>query len=57
VFTDEAGVIELYATLAGNNHQWGKLDEIALDQAGNPSPDDLHLAWAAGGRTVHLTPH
>jgi hypothetical protein len=57
VLTDEAGVVEHYAVLARDNHQWAKFNKIALDQAGNPNPDDLHLAWAAGGRAVLLTPH
>ena len=43
--------------MARDNHQWAKFNKIALDQAGNPSPDDLRLAWAAGGRAVVLTPH
>jgi deazaflavin-dependent oxidoreductase (nitroreductase family) len=57
VLTDEAGVVEHYAVLARDNHQWAKFNKIALDQAGNPNPDDLRLAWAAGGRAVLLTPH
>jgi deazaflavin-dependent oxidoreductase (nitroreductase family) len=57
VFTDEAGVLEHYAMMARDNHLWAKFNQIALDQAGNPSADDLHLAWAAGGRAVLLTPH
>lgn len=56
VLTDEAGVIEYYAFMARDNGQWAKFNKIALDQAGNPNPDDLHLAWAAGGRAVLLTP-
>lgn len=56
VFTDEAGVVERYAVMARDNRQWAKFNKIALDQAGNPSADDLHLAWAAGGRAVVLTP-
>jgi deazaflavin-dependent oxidoreductase (nitroreductase family) len=57
VLTDEAGVVEHYAALARDNHQWARFNKIGLDQAGNPDPNDLHLAWAAGGRAVLLTPH
>ena len=56
VLTDEAGVVEHYVMMARDNHQWAKFNQIALDQAGNPNPDDVHLAWAAGGRAVRLTP-
>jgi deazaflavin-dependent oxidoreductase (nitroreductase family) len=56
VLTDEAGVVEHYAMLARGNHQWAKFNKIALDRAGSPYADDLHLAWAAGGRAVLLIP-
>jgi deazaflavin-dependent oxidoreductase (nitroreductase family) len=56
VLTDEAGVVEHYAAMARDNHQWARFNKIAVDKAGNPNPDDLHLAWAAGGRAVLLTP-
>jgi hypothetical protein len=29
---------------------------IGLDERGNPSDADLHLAWAAGAQAVRLTP-
>jgi deazaflavin-dependent oxidoreductase (nitroreductase family) len=56
VIADEDGVVEHYATLASDNHQWAKFNNIALDQTGAPYADDLHLAWAAGGRAAILTP-
>ncbi|NUR25860.1 MAG: nitroreductase family deazaflavin-dependent oxidoreductase [Kribbellaceae bacterium] len=56
VITDEDGVVDHYATLASNNHQWAKFNNITLDQTGNPNVDDLHLAWSAGGRAIVLTP-
>jgi deazaflavin-dependent oxidoreductase (nitroreductase family) len=56
VFTDQDSVVEHYAIMARGNHQWAKFNKIALDHAGNPSAEDLHLAWAAGGRAVLLTP-
>jgi deazaflavin-dependent oxidoreductase (nitroreductase family) len=57
VFTDEAGVVEQYAVMARDNHNFAKFNKIGLDPAGNPSGSDLHLAWAAGARAVQLTPH
>lgn len=56
VITDEAGVVEYYRLMARDNRQWASFNKIAIDRAGNPSPDDLHSAWAAGGRAVVLTP-
>jgi hypothetical protein len=55
-FTDEAGVTEHYAVMARDNHTFATFNKIGLDQDGNPSPDDLHLAWAAGARAFRLTP-
>jgi len=56
VVTDEAGVTENYAIMARDNHQFARFNKIGFDQAGNPEPDDLHLAWAAGARAFRLTP-
>ena len=56
VIKDEAGVVELYAMLARDNHQFAKFNKISLDDAGDPSPTDLHASWAAGARVVRLTP-
>ena len=56
VFSDEAGVVEDYAVMARDNHNFAKFNKIGLDQAGDPSPADLHLAWAAGARVIRLTP-
>jgi deazaflavin-dependent oxidoreductase (nitroreductase family) len=56
VVTDEAGVVGHYAMMARDNHQFAKFNKISLDHAGEPSPADLHLAWAAGARAVRLTP-
>ena len=56
VFTDEAGVTELYAVMARDNHGFAKFNKIGLDQDGNPDPDDLQLAWAAGARAFQLRP-
>jgi hypothetical protein len=53
---DEAAVVEQYAVMARDNHSFAKFNMIGFDQAGNPSPADLHLAWAAGARVFRLTP-
>jgi hypothetical protein len=42
--------------MARDNHQFANFNKIGLDQNGEPRPDDLHLAWAAGARVVVLTP-
>ena len=55
-FTDEAGVTEHYAKMAHDNPPFARFNQIRLDQAGNPDPDDLRLAWEAGGRAFRLTP-
>jgi deazaflavin-dependent oxidoreductase (nitroreductase family) len=56
VLTDEAGVVENFAMMARDNHQFAKFNKIGLDERGEPRPDDLHLAWAGGARVVRLTP-
>ncbi len=56
VLVDEAGVVEHYAVMARDNHNFAKFNKVGLDQAGNPSPEDLHLAWGAGARALRLTP-
>ena len=56
VRTDEAGVVELYAIMARDNHSFAKFNKIGFDPAGTPDPADLHLAWAAGARAIRLTP-
>jgi deazaflavin-dependent oxidoreductase (nitroreductase family) len=56
VLTDEAGVVETYAAMARDNHQFAKFNQIGFDPAGTPNPDDLHAAWAGGARAFRLTP-
>jgi deazaflavin-dependent oxidoreductase (nitroreductase family) len=55
VWTDEPGVVAAYARMAGDNHNFAKFNKVAIDQAGNPDPGDLHLAWADGARAARLT--
>jgi deazaflavin-dependent oxidoreductase (nitroreductase family) len=56
VLRDEAGVVEHLGVMARDNHQFAKFNKIGFDEHGAPSPDDLHLAWAAGTRVALLTP-
>ena len=56
VVADETGVVEHFAEMARDNHQFAKFNKIGFDQRGDPSPGDLHLAWAAGARAAVLTP-
>jgi deazaflavin-dependent oxidoreductase (nitroreductase family) len=56
VVTDEAGVVELYAVIARDNHNFAGFNKIRLDQNGEPDPADLHRAWAVGARVIRLTP-
>jgi deazaflavin-dependent oxidoreductase (nitroreductase family) len=56
VVADQAGVVEHLELMARDNHQFARFNKIGLDQRGDPSPDDLQLAWAAGARVALLTP-
>jgi deazaflavin-dependent oxidoreductase (nitroreductase family) len=56
VVDDEARVVELYEVMVRANRNFAKFNKIGFDQAGNPNVDDLHAAWAAGGRVFLLTP-
>jgi deazaflavin-dependent oxidoreductase (nitroreductase family) len=56
VLTDETDVVENFAMMVRDNHQFAKFNKIGLDERGEPRPDDLHLVWAAGARVVRLTP-
>jgi deazaflavin-dependent oxidoreductase (nitroreductase family) len=56
VITDEAGVVEQYAIMARDNHQFAKFNNIALDAAGEPDQDDLRLSWLAGARAFRFKP-
>lgn len=55
VVTDEPGVVALYAVIARDNHNFAKFNKIGLGEGGEPDPNDLHLAWAAGARVIRLT--
>lgn len=55
-FTDEATVVELFGKMARDNRQFASFNKIGMDAEGNPDPNDLHHAWAAGARAILLTP-
>lgn len=54
VLTDEAKVVEAYAVMCRDNHNFAKFNNVGFD--GDPDPADLRLAWAAGARAFRLTP-
>ncbi len=56
VLADEQDVIDAYATMARDNHNFAKFNKIGFDPAGHPLAADLDLAWAAGARAFRLTP-
>ena len=56
VVTDETGVVDHFAEMARDNHAFARFNRIDFDDRGDPSPDDLHRAWAAGARVAVLTP-
>jgi len=56
VFSREDDVVELYAQMCRDNRVFANFNKVALDEAGNPDPDDLHAAWAAGARAFRFTP-
>jgi deazaflavin-dependent oxidoreductase (nitroreductase family) len=55
VVSDEPGVVEDYARMARDNHQFARFNVIELDDSGNPSTADLHAAWAHGARVYRFT--
>jgi deazaflavin-dependent oxidoreductase (nitroreductase family) len=57
VVTDQLGVVDAYAAITRDNHNFATFNQIGLDAAGNPNQADLHSAWAAGARAARLTPH
>jgi hypothetical protein len=54
--TAEPDVITAYAHMAAANPAFARFSRVHLDQDGNPSHRDLHLAWAGGARVIKLTP-
>jgi deazaflavin-dependent oxidoreductase (nitroreductase family) len=56
VFSAEADVVDAYATMAQDNRQFAKFNQIGFDSAGHPVADDLHRVWTGGGRAFRLNP-
>lgn len=56
VITGEAGVIDAYAVMARDNHNFASFNQIGIGADGEPDPADVQLAWAAGARAIRLTP-
>jgi len=56
VLSDEPEVVAAFAVMARDNHNFANFNKIGFDASGNPDPEDLHLAWAAGARAFRLTP-
>ena len=55
-YSSEADVTRVYGAMCRANHTFAGFNKIGLDAAGNPDPEDLHLAWMAGARAFRLTP-
>lgn len=55
-FTDEPGVTRLYAIMCKDNKAFASFNKVSIGPDGEPSPDDLHLAWANGARAFRLSP-
>jgi hypothetical protein len=56
VITNEAGVVDGYAVICRDNHQFARFNKIRIDDAGEPNRDDLYLAWRAGSRVFRISP-
>ncbi|MGH3265297.1 MAG: nitroreductase/quinone reductase family protein, partial [Trebonia sp.] len=55
VYRGEAEVVDAYATMTRSNKAFANFNKVGFDAAGNPNPDDLHLAWMAGARAFRLS--
>ncbi|KZM74674.1 hypothetical protein AWN90_21665 [Nocardia terpenica] len=53
--SDEAGVVEYYGIIVRDNHAFAKFNNIGFTATGDPDPDHLHQAYAAGARAFLLT--
>ena len=56
VYSAEAEVAAAYAAMCRDNRAFANFNKVGFDAAGNPDPEDLHLAWMAGARAFRLTP-
>jgi deazaflavin-dependent oxidoreductase (nitroreductase family) len=55
VVSDEEGVVRHYRLMCLDNRQFAGFNRIRLDEAGEPSPEDLRLAWSGGARVLRLS--
>jgi hypothetical protein len=55
-FTDEPGVTRLYAIMCKDNKAFASFNKVSMGPDGEPSPGDLHSAWANGARAFRLSP-
>jgi hypothetical protein len=53
-YSSEAEVTRAYEIMCRQNHTFAGFNKVRLDAAGNPDPEDLHLAWLAGARAARL---
>jgi hypothetical protein len=56
VYKDEAEVTKAYTVICKDNKNFAQFNKIGLGANGDPDPDDLHAAWAAGARAFRLAP-
>lgn len=56
VFRSEADVTHYYGVMARDNRNFANFNKIGFDTNGEPSGEDLRLAWAGGARAFRLTP-
>lgn len=56
VYKDEAEVTKAYAVMCKDNKNFANFNKVAIGPDGEPDPDALHAAWAAGARAFRLTP-
>ncbi len=56
VLASEPEVTAAYAVMCRDNRNFASFNKIGFDGDGNPKPEDLHRAWAAGARAFRLTP-
>jgi deazaflavin-dependent oxidoreductase (nitroreductase family) len=56
VIADEQGVVDAYAVMSRDNHNFAKFNQIGFDTGGDPVAADLQQAWATGARAFRLTP-
>ncbi|WP_226995681.1 hypothetical protein [Gordonia phthalatica] len=56
VYSEREDVVALYRQICRENRQFATLNEVRLDDRGEPDPSDLEQAWQDGARVFRLTP-